>query len=131
MKIARVFITFIIIACCSYASLWYGFAKGYQYEVGENLVDSVTTSKVLTLMREGKNKEAIELLEGMLDTQIIERSVSDREFIKYIIGLPKPDKKVDQRLKEHITQYRKSTNYECTLAKPACEIINGYLYENE
>lgn len=131
MKKTHLLIGLVIVIGCSYASLWFGFAKGYQFELGQNLAESVTTSKALAFIREGKDKEAIDLLEGMLDTQIVERSVLDKKFVKYIIGMSESDMEVEQKLEGLIIQYRKSTNYNCAEPKPVCDIINGFLNGSE
>ncbi len=131
MKKTQLLIGFVIVIACSYISLWFGFVKGYQYELGQNLAESVTTSKVLALIREGKDEEAIGLLESMLDTKIVERSVSDKKFVKYIIGMSASDVEVEQKLEGLIIQYRNSTNYSCAEPKPVCDIINGFLNGSE
>ena len=99
--------------------------------MSDNLADSVYTVQSLSLMREGKISEAIEALEGQLDTQIIERHVGDADFVEYIVGLPKPNQQTINNLEGRIIKYRKSTNYKCASAEEVCDVINDFIYEGE
>jgi hypothetical protein len=133
MKKTQIIVFFCIVIATSYASLWYGFTKGYQYRSSRNLVESIVTTKVLTHIRSGENEKAIKQLEDMLDLQIIDRlttSATDKDFGKYIIGMPKRDVINDQRLKARIIDYRISTNYKCTTLEQVCEVINAYIYDD-
>ncbi len=116
-----------MILSCSYASLWYGFAKGYEYQLGSNLADSAFTINSINLIREGKTEEAIDSLERTLDTQILERALVDTKFVKYIVGLTESDQKAVGILEKRIIDHRKSTNYKCTNGKEVCETINDFI----
>ncbi|MCW8943717.1 MAG: hypothetical protein OQL27_03025 [Sedimenticola sp.] len=131
MKIAKILLIGIVIVSCSYLSLWYGFAKGYEHKLSDNLAESVFTVRSLSLMREGKADEAIKSLEGQLDTQIVEKTVGDSTFVKYIVGLPKTSQQTISKLENLIIQYRKSTNYKCSSSEEVCEVINGFIYGNK
>lgn len=128
MKKAPTLIVLCIIAACSYASLWYGFTKGYEYKLHQNLIESIYTSRSLSLIREGNIEKAVAELEGMLDQQIVERSATDGKFADYIVGMSESDINTTQKLEAQIIQYRKSTNYKCTTSKPACDAINEFIY---
>ena len=131
MKITKILAFILIIVSCSYASLWYGFAKGYEYRLGDNLAESVITVSTLKLVRAGETNKAIESLESTLDTNIVSRQISDKNFIHYIAGLPTTSDQTTNNLESKIIKYRQETNYQCDSAPEVCELINGFLNANE
>jgi hypothetical protein len=131
MKLIKPAIFIMILALSSYASLWYGFAKGYQYRTSQSLLDAFITASNLQELREGKTEKVISSLEMRMDTNIIEWYVSDRNFINYIIALPKPDPQTDAHFLKGIVKYKESTNTACTLPSDVCATINTALYSNQ
>jgi len=130
MNIVKVASYVFILITVSYSSLWYGFIKGYEYNNSHKLADAVFKTAELKAVRSGEIEKAIDLLEQSLNTNIIEYRYSDKDFIKYIIGLPKPEKETHEKLIQQIRKYRESTSYKCESDKQVCdaisEVLNGY-----
>ena len=127
MQILKVFGYLFLLIAISYGSLWYGFFKGYEYNNSHRLSDAVVKTAELHALRNGKEDKAINLLEQGLDTNIIEYFYSDKDFIKYIIGLPRQREEIDRKLINKIKTYREASSYICTSDKQLCDLINEIL----
>lgn len=121
----------VILLSCSYASLWYGFMKGYDFNQSNRLVDAISKVGNLNSIREGKVDEAISSIELQMDTNIIEWHFSDPNFINYIIGMPKNDPNIDSRFVQRIIKYKEANNSKCEINNEVCTAINEALYGNK
>ena len=128
MKTSAAILMFAVILGISYASLWYGFAKGYEYRNSDNLAESIMIVHALKSLRSDHTDDATYKFEALLDKNIIERSVGDTEFINYIVGLPKSSPETIATLEAQIIEYRKSSDYQCDSIQEACEIVNQYIH---
>ncbi|MES9861018.1 MAG: hypothetical protein ABW138_09235 [Candidatus Thiodiazotropha sp. 4PDIVS1] len=129
MKASIAILVLAAVLGISYASLWYGFSKGYEYRTSDNLTESIMIVHALKSLRSNKTDDAAYQLENILDKNIIERSVGDTDFIKYVVGLPQNSPETVAILKARIINYRKSSGYVCDSIEEACEIVNRYVYE--
>ena len=94
----------------------------------DNLVESIMIVHALKSLRNTKTDDTTHELERILDKNIIERSVGDTDFIKYIVGLPQSSPETIATLEARIIDYRKSSGYECNSIQEACEIVNRFVY---
>ena len=131
MKFIKISTLILLFVICSYVSLWFGFAKGYEYKLGDNLTESLMIVSTLDKIHSAKTDEAIELLEITLDLNIVTREVIDQNIIKYMFGLPTLDDESIDNLESKIIKYRESSDYQCTSERSVCDVINGFLNVKE
>jgi len=129
MKIIKAIIYLVILFSLAYISLWYGFSKGYESSWSNKLSDAVIKTAILNDIKSGNIERAINSLELGIDVNLIEYRYSDREFINYIAGLPKPSNDTDLKLLEIIRKHRESSPYKCESGVEVCKKIRATLYE--
>ena len=123
MKYIKIITTIIFFIGSCYASLWYGFIKGGEYNANGRFLDAEIKRSNLVKLREGKIDDAIASIEMNMGSDILTAHYTDGSFSKYIIGPwmveTDSDRVFAQRIKEYIENYP----YQCHPDKETCDAV--------
>ncbi|MBU1190339.1 MAG: hypothetical protein KKE76_01370 [Gammaproteobacteria bacterium] len=123
----RIILIVLVVLASSYAGLWLGFVKGYEYAQKQSALDAMFTVNNLKNLREGETEKVIDSLELELDTAIVEYAMSGEDLSKYLVGLPSADPNVYVRAINFIEEYRDSTPRKCDASEDVCAVISRVL----
>jgi len=114
-----------LLAICSYASLWYGFMKGWEYNASGEMLEAEQARHNLVNLREGKVEEAIDMLESQMGGNILTAYYSDSSFGKYIIGPTMGSSTANETFSKRVQEYMNKYPYKCHPDKEICDAIKN------